>query len=354
MHEPKTRSVNCDHLCRNDTTSLGFEHEWHKKMRQPLCQKTILVVGGAGFIGSHLVDRLLLAQAKKVIVVDNFFVGSIENLNKALGDHRVVLHREDAENFQDLKKIFEQDHVDVVFNCATKALNYSFIDPSDTFSTNIKVVLNLLELLRHQKFHTLCHLSTSEVYGTTIYEPMDEHHPKNPTTTYAAGKASADLAVESYVKMFDVDAMIMRPFNNFGPRQNYQGPLAGIIPTTAMKILNGEAPEVHGDGTQSREFVYVLDTVEALIKLYRCLPSGDTINISTDNELQISSLISMIAEQLDYGGEILRLPGRKADVQRHVACCKKLSSFIDCSITQFDEALSETLAFYRAVSVEAA
>lgn len=323
-------------------------------MRRSLYQKTILVVGGAGFIGSHLVDRLLLAKAKKVIVVDNFFVGSIKNLDKALSDPRVVVHREDAENFQNLKKIFEQNYVDVVFNCATKALNYSFIDPSDTFATNIKVVLNLLELLRHQKFNTLCHVSTSEVYGTTIYEPMDEHHPKNPTTTYAAGKASADLAVESYVKMFDVDAMIMRPFNNFGPRQNYHGPLAGIIPATAMKILNDEAPEVHGNGTQSREFVYVLDTVDALIKLYQCLPSGDTINISTDNELQISTLISMIAEQLGYSGEILRLPSRKADVQRHVACCKKLNSLIDCSITQFDEALSETLDFYRAVSVEAA
>ena len=183
---------------------------------------------------------------------------------------------------------------------------------------------------------------------------MDEHHPKNPTTTYAAGKASADLAVESYVNRFNVDAMIMRPFNNFGPRQNYMGPLAGVIPLTAMKILNGLPPEVHGDGKQSREFVYVLDTVDALIKLYQRLPSGDSINISTDNELQISSLVNMISEKLGYGGEILRCPARKADVQRHVACCKKLSNLIDCSATQFDKALSETLDFYRNVYVEAA
>jgi len=335
-------------------TQYEFIFEMVMRMRRSLERKNILVTGGAGFIGSHLVDRLLREGAETVVIVDNFFVGSMRNLEEALSDRRVVLYREDAENYVELKSIFAQHQIDIVFNCATKALNYSFIDPSDAFATNVTVVLNLLELLRHHKFETLCHLSTSEVYGTAIYQPMDEKHPKNPTTSYAAGKASADLAIESYVKMFNVDAMIMRPFNNFGPRQNYEGPLAGIIPITVMKMLKGLAPEVHGDGTQSREFVYVLDTVDALIQLYRNLPSGNAVNISTNNELQISTLIDMIASKLNYNGEIIRLPARRADVQRHVACCDKLNTFIDFSMTQFDEALSETLEFYKIVSVEAA
>lgn len=324
------------------------------KTRRSLKQKTVLVTGGAGFIGSHLVDRLLLDGAKSVIIVDNFFVGSLKNLEQALSDHRAILYREDAENFAELKDIFEQNQVDIVFNCATKALNYSFINPFDAFATNVNVVLNLLELQRHGKFKTLCHLSTSEVYGTAIYEPMDENHPKNPTTSYAAGKASADFAVGSYVKMFNVDAMIMRPFNNFGPRQNYEGILAGVIPITAMKILNGSPPEVHGDGLQSREFVYVLDTVEALVQSYLHLPSGDTVNISTSNELTINALVDKIAKKLNYEGEILRLPARQADVQRHVANCDKMKTFFDFPKTQFDEALSKTLEFYKTVSVKTA
>lgn len=323
------------------------------EIRRSLRQKTILVTGGAGFIGSHLVDRLLSDGAKKVVIIDNFFVGSVKNLEKALSDHRALLYREDAENYAAMKNIFEQHQVDIVFNCATKALNYSFINPSDAFATNVNVVLNLLELLRHKKFETLCHLSTSEVYGTAICETMDEGHPKNPTTSYAAGKAAADLAIESYVKMFNLDAVIMRPFNNFGPRQNYEGLLAGVIPITVMKILGGLAPEVHGDGSQSREFVYVLDTVDALVQLYRYLPSGETVNISTSNELTIRALVDMIVKKLDYNGEIIRLPARQADVQRHVANCDKFNSLIDLSKTQFDEALSHTLDFYKTVSSKA-
>ncbi|MBL8121030.1 MAG: NAD-dependent epimerase/dehydratase family protein, partial [Anaerolineae bacterium] len=138
----------------------------------------------------------------------------------------------------------------------------------NAFATNATGVLNLLELQRAGRFKTLCHFSTSEVYGTAVYEPMDEQHPRNPTTTYAAGKAAADMAVESYVRMFDVDAFIVRPFNNYGPRQNHKGMLAGIIPLTAWRLLNGIAPEIHGTGQQSRDFIYVSDTVDAVVKLY--------------------------------------------------------------------------------------
>lgn len=109
---------------------------------------------------------------------------------------------------------------------------------------------------------------------------MDEKHPINPTTTYAAGKAAADIAVRSWVDMFDLDAFIVRPFNNYGPRQNYKGYLAGVIPITAYRIIN---PEIHGTGLQSRDFIFVLDTIDAIIKLYPLMQKADSINISTNN-----------------------------------------------------------------------
>jgi UDP-glucose 4-epimerase len=207
-------------------------------------------------------------------------------------------------------------------------------------------VLNLLELQRRGLFKTLCHFSTSEVYGSAVYEPMDEAHPKNPTTTYAAGKAAADHAVESYVRMFDLDAYIIRPFNNYGPRQNFKGYLAGIIPITAWRILNGIAPELHGEGLQSRDFIYVLDTVDAVIKLHDVMPKGESVNIATDNQLSIRDLLQLICAGMNYQGEVLKKPERKSDVLCHNACNEKVKTLIKYELTPFDNGLHETINWY--------
>ena len=245
-----------------------------------------------------------------------------------------------------LEYIFSKHDIAVVFNCATKALNYSFLNPSNAFDTKVAVALNLLELQRKGKFKTLCHFSTSEVYGTAIYEPMDELHPKNPTTTYAAGKAAADLAVESYVRMFDLDTFIVRPFNNYGPRQNYQGMMAGVIPITIYKILNGQAPEIHGSGEQSRDFIFVEDTVEAVLKLYSVLPAGESVNISSVNVIDIKGLIEMVIDLMGYAGEILYKAGRKSDVYHHYASNDKIKSFIEYSLMPLPDGLRKTIDWY--------
>jgi len=317
------------------------------KLRTSLSGQSVLVTGGAGFIGSHLVDRLIAEGAREVVVIDNLFTGDEDNLSSALKSGRAVLYRDDAELNTSLEYIFTKHQIDLVFNCATKALNYSFLNPANAFSTNVNVVLNLLELQRRGLFKTLCHFSTSEVYGSAVYEPMDEAHPKNPTTTYAAGKAAADHAVESYVRMFDLDAYIVRPFNNYGPRQNYKGYLAGIIPITAWRILNGITPELHGEGLQSRDFIYVHDTVDAVIKLYGVMPKGESVNISTDNQISIRDLLQQICAEMDYRGEIVRKPERKSDVLCHNASNEKIRGMIEYSLTPFNRGLHETLAWYQ-------
>lgn len=308
--------------------------------------ETILVTGGAGFIGSHLVDRLLADGAEHVVVIDNLFLGSEDNLESAMATGKVTFYRDDAEFSASLDYIFSQHPIGVVFNCATKALNYSFLNPANAFDTNVTVTLNLLELQRRGAFKTLCHFSTSEVYGSAVYEPMDEQHPRNPTTTYAAGKAAADLAVESYVRMFALDAIIVRPFNNYGPRQNYRGMMAGVIPITAWRILSGDTPEIHGDGTQSRDFIFVRDTVDAVVKLFGVQASGESVNISTDNQCSIAELVTRICAEMGYHGEVLRKPSRHADVLCHNASNEKVHSLIDYSLTDFDAGLRETLQWY--------
>lgn len=309
--------------------------------------KTVCVTGGAGFIGSHLVDRLLKANAEHVVVIDNLFLGSEENLADAVATGRVSFYKDDAEFQSSLDYIFKRHSINVVFNCATKALNYSFLNPSNAFDTNTTTALNLLELQRKGLFETLCHFSTSEVYGTAVYEPMDEAHPRNPTTTYAAGKAAADLAVESYTRMFGVDAFIVRPFNNYGPRQNHKGLLAGIIPITARRILLGGRPELHGSGLQSRDFIHVRDTVEAVVRLFSVMPMGESVNISTDGQVTVRDLLDRICKHYGYTGPIDNKPARAADVHCHNASNEKVKTMIDFDLTPFEAGLAETLEWYR-------
>lgn len=314
--------------------------------QRELSGKTVLVTGGAGFIGSHLVDRLLAEGAAHVAVIDNMFLGSEANLSDAQATGKLSFYKDDAEFVTSLDYIFNRHPIDIVFNCATKALNYSFLNPANAFGTNVTVALNLLELQRRGAFKSLCHFSTSEVYGSAVYEPMDEKHPRNPTTTYAAGKAAADLAVESYVHMFGLDSFIVRPFNNYGPRQNHHGLLAGVIPLTAWRILTGGAPEIHGDGKQSRDFIHVRDTVDAVVKLFLVLPAGESVNISTDNQITIGDLVTRIAAMLGYREEIVRKPARQADVLCHNASNQKVRALIDYSLTDFETGLRETLDWY--------
>jgi UDP-glucose 4-epimerase len=315
-------------------------------IRDNLVGKSVLVTGGAGFIGSHLCDEIYSFDIKELIIVDNLFLGSEENIQQLI-ENGAIFYKEDIEFKDSLDYIFDKHDIDVVFNLATKALNYSFVNPSNAFDTNVQGILNLLELQRKEHFKTLCHFSTSEVYGSAVYEPMDELHPRLPTTTYAAGKAAADMALESYVKMFNLDAFIVRPFNNYGPRQNHKGYMAGIIPITALRIFQGNKPEIHGTGLQSRDFIFVKDTVDAVIKLLPIMPAGESVNISTDNQISVNKLIGMIVKHYDYKGEILKLDSRAADVETHDASNKKIRGLIEYSLTPFSEGLGLTLDWYK-------
>src|SRR3990167_10544987 len=222
-----------------------------------LKNKSILVTGGAGFIGSHLVDALILEKPKKIVVIDNFFLGKRENLAKAKkGFKNLKIIKQDATEYEPMKRIITREKIEVVFNLATKALEHSFVDPDDAFMVNVDLASVLLRLLHEKKYQTLIHCSSSEAYGTARKIPIDEAHPKCPETLYAAGKAAADLMMLSYYKTYKYDIAIARPFNTYGPRQN-EGVYAAVIPITLKKIMAGEPPEIYSHGKQTRDFIYV-------------------------------------------------------------------------------------------------
>lgn len=306
-----------------------------------------LITGGAGFIGSHLAEELIKCEVDFLIVLDNLFLGNTKNLDKIINLKNVVFINEDACEFSNLEYIFRKYNIEFVFNCATKPLNYSFINPKSAFDTNTKIILNLLELQKQKKFKTLCHFSTSEVYGSLKENLMDEEHSLNPTTPYAAGKLAADMAVLSYQKCFDLDSFIVRPFNNFGPRQNSTPPLAGVIPLTIKRILNNKLPIIEGDGTQSRDFTYVKDTVKNIISLCPIAQSGEIYNLSSDYEIIIKNLIYDIAKQMAWNGNFIYKDKRKSDVSKHIGCSKKIKKLINFKSTKFETALQDTILYFK-------
>ena len=311
--------------------------------------KNVLVTGGAGFIGSHLCDELINRGANKVVCVDNFFLGKMENIADARKHESFILYRDDCRHFGVMQSVMEKEQIEVVFNMATIALNYSFFNPFDAYMVNVEIANTLLELLKVGAYRTLIHTSSSEAYGTAQYSPMDENHPTNPTTPYAAGKAAADLMVHSFYKVLGLDISIVRPFNNYGPRQNAIGSLAAIIPATARRIKEGGMPVVEGDGEQTRDFIYVKDTVRALILAYEKEASrGKIINLGSGQGISVNALLGMICDHFGYTGEWEHRPARKSDVRNLCADSKLAREILDFEPEiEFEEGIKETLCWYE-------
>ena len=311
--------------------------------------KNVLVTGGAGFIGSHLCDELLERGANKVVCVDNFFLGKMENIAQAMEHENFVLYRDDCRQFGVMQSVIEKEKIEVVFNMATIALNYSFFNPFDAYMVNVEIANTLLELLKVGAYKTLIHTSSSEAYGTAQYSPMDENHPTDPTTPYAAGKAAADMMVHSFSKVLDLDISIIRPFNNYGPRQNAEGPLAGIIPVTAKRIKNGGQPVINGDGEQTRDFIYVKDTVRGLILAYEKEESrGKIINLGSGKDMTMNSLLKGICDYMGYGGEWEHREERTSDVRNLCANIDKARTVLGFEPQmEFEDGIIETLEWYK-------
>lgn len=313
-----------------------------------LKNKSVLVTGGAGFIGSHLVDRLIREEPERIAVVDNFFLGKESNLQEAQRDYPGLrIYHQDASDYGKMKEIMETEGVQVVFNLAVVPLPASLTQPRWSFEQNINVALTICELAREDRFQTLVHFSSSEVYGTSEYAPMDEKHPLNGTTPYAASKAACDQLIFSYCRTFGVKASIIRPFNNYGPRQNEKS-YAGVIPLTVKRILRGEAPVIYGDGKQTRDYLYVTDTADAAVQIYNHNNTRNRVlNIASGKEISIKTLIGAIAGYMKFERPIVYEEERPGDVRRHIANIYLAEDLIGFKPTvEIKEGLKRTIDWY--------
>jgi len=253
-----------------------------------------LVTGGAGFIGSHLVDRLM-EKGFEVTVLDNFSTGSLKNLSQHLGKANFHLIEGDIRNERDVKKALED--VDFVFHLAAiVSVELSIKNPILVNEVNVCGTLNLLEESLNSGVERFVYISSCAVYGNPIRLPIDEEHPTKPISPYGVSKLASENYCQVFHEIYGLETVSLRLFNVYGSRQA-MGPYSGVITKFIDRLKDGKPPIIYGDGKQTRDFVYVQDVVDAcLLSLNSKGCVGESINIGSGVETSISDLAEILIE----------------------------------------------------------
>jgi dTDP-glucose 4,6-dehydratase len=317
--------------------------------------KTVLVTGGAGFIGSNFVHYLFNAYPDyRILVLDLLtYAGSLENLpvdgRQPTTNGRLQFWYGDVRNASLVDSLVANSDMVVHFAAETHVTrsiydNYHFFE-TDVLGTQV-VANSVLTNIKH--IERFVHISTSEVYGTALAPKMDEEHPLKPMSPYASAKAGADRLVYSYWATYGLPAVIVRPFNQFGPRQH----LEKAIPRFITSSLLEEPLRVHGDGSAERDWLYVGDTCRALDCVLHCDPArvvGEVINIGYGESKPLSEIAPMIVRKLGKSESLVTYVGdRPGQVFRHTADRSKAERLLGWRPeVSFDEGIDRTIEWYK-------
>ena len=271
--------------------------------------KTAIVTGGAGFIGSHVVDRLV-ADGLNVVVVDNLSRGVAPHLNADAAFHEV------DEGSDAFATVFESTKPDYVFHLAARAsVNQSVRDPLGDVTKNVLACVNVLEQCKRFGVERFIQSSTGgALYGEPQYLPCDENHPILPRSPYGAGKAAVENYMSAYGSIGGVDYTILRYGNVYGPRQDPLGE-AGVVAIMTDRMIKGEGVVIFGDGEQDRDFVYVGDVVEANMRA-REQKNNDVFNIGTGVGTTVNVIFQQLAKATGYGEPAVREPANPGEVYK--------------------------------------
>jgi NAD dependent epimerase/dehydratase len=312
--------------------------------------KKVLITGAEGFIGSHLTERLVAlgAEVKALVMynsfntwgwIDTFRPGEKNKLHIICADIREA----------DLLKSTLKD-IDIVFHLAALiAIPYSYASPSSYIKTNIEGTLNLLQAARDHGVEKFLHTSTSEVYGTALYIPIDEKHPLQGQSPYSASKIGADMIAESFHRSFDLPVTTVRPFNTYGPRQS----LRAIIPTLIVEMLSNNKIQL-GSLHPIRDFTYVSDTVEGFLKTAETDDiNGEVINIGSAQGISIGKLaeklMKMMNKKITIESEEKRVRPPQSEVNQLICNNNKAKKLIDWQPKMsLDEGLEKTINWFKA------
>lgn len=306
----------------------------------------VLVTGADGFIGSHLTE-MLLAENHNVRALSYYnsfnFWGWLEDIK----DENLEVVSGDIRDPHFCRLLAED--VDIIFHLAALiAIPYSYSAPDSYVDTNVKGTLNICQAAKENSVKKIIVTSTSEVYGTAQYVPIDEEHPKQPQSPYSASKIGADMMALSFFNAFNLPVIIARPFNTYGPRQSARA----IIPTIISQIANGKKEIKLGDLRPTRDFNYVKDTCQGFLELARCDEAiGKEINISSNFEISMRATLELIAELMNADVKFVedeqRLRPKKSEVFRLWGDNSKIKELTDYKNSYtLKEGLQETIDWF--------
>lgn len=310
----------------------------------------ILVTGAEGFIGSHLTELLVKEgfDVRAMVQYNSFNNwGWIDTFDDEIKD-RLDIFLGDVRDPNGVREAVKG--CDAVFHLAALiAIPYSYYSPDMYVDTNIKGTLNVLQAARDLGTKRILVTSTSEVYGTARYVPIDENHPFQGQSPYSASKIGADRIAESFYRSFDLPVTIVRPFNTFGPRQSARA----VIPTIITQLLAGKKEIKLGSLTPTRDFNYVKDTARGFLEIYRSEKTvGEEINIATQKEISIGELAQELIRQIAPDARIVcdeeRIRPENSEVNRLLGSNEKIRRLTGwTSQYTFEEGLAETIEFFR-------
>ncbi|MGC9398908.1 MAG: NAD-dependent epimerase/dehydratase family protein [Anaerolineae bacterium] len=259
------------------------------------------VFGGAGFVGSHLVDLLTQEDVSDILVFDNFVRGTRANLSDAARDPRVEIIEGDIVDREHVQRVMEG--VDVVFLLAALWLGQCVDDPRACVNVNIVGNFNVIEAAHQAGVKRIVYSSSASVYGDALTKPMTEDHPFNNRTMYGAGKIAVEQILRAYNDMYGLDYVGYRYMNIYGPRMDYKGTYVSVIMKVLDRIHAGQPPIIFGDGSQTYDFIYVTDIARANILGAKSDVTDEFFNIGTGVETSINELVHLL---LDLTGSELR------------------------------------------------
>jgi len=304
--------------------------------------KNIIITGGLGFIGSHIVDELI--DKNKITIIDDKSTGKIENLENPNHENLKIV----VGNLNDLNlnEVFKR--IDYIFHLAALAsVPKSVENPLLNHENNVNATLKLLIAAKNNSVKKVVFSSSSAIYGNNPNMPLKEKETPSPTSPYAASKASCELYCQSFTESYNLSTVSLRYFNVFGPKQDVNSQYAAVIPNFIHSLINNEQPRIYGDGEQSRDFIYVKDVVKANIVACESDYNG-ILNVASGISLTINDLFKIIKKVLNSNTDPKYLDERLGDIKHSLAnieSLKKIDFEIDPDL--FEKNLKKTIEWFK-------